>query len=247
MDMDNFDFSKIMSEEGELGDIIDRSGFNKNNVSPAVIKRLPRYFRYLRELIRNGRSRISSGELSEIMHVTASQIRQDLNCFGGFGQQGYGYNVNYLYAKICEILGVGMGFRAIIVGAGNLGMALVKNPMFEKRGVDVVAMFDVNESVIGRTIAGIKVYDMKNLEGYCADNHVDIAVLTLPKEAAQPAAERVLRCGIRGIWNFTGKEFNFDRNTVVVENVHIGDSLMTLSYELARMKLNESGDPSDED
>lgn len=245
--MDNFDFDKIMAEESEYGDLIDKNGFNKNNVSPAVIKRLPRYFRYLRELIRNGKSRISSGELSEIMHVTASQIRQDLNCFGGFGQQGYGYNVNYLYAKICEILGVGAGFRAIVVGAGNLGTALVRNPMFEKRGVDVIAMFDVEPAVIGKTIAGIKVYDMKELETFCAGNHTDIAVMTLPKEVAQPAAERVVKCGIKGIWNFTGKEFDFDRKSIIVENVHLGDSLMTLSYELCRLNDSNGGDTSDDD
>jgi redox-sensing transcriptional repressor len=244
--MDKFDFDKIMAEESEYGDIIDK-GFNKNNVSPAVIKRLPRYFRYLRELIRNGKSRISSGELSEIMHVTASQIRQDLNCFGGFGQQGYGYNVNYLYAKICEILGVGMGFRAIIIGAGNLGTALVRNPMFEKRGVDVAAMFDVDPGIIGKTIAGIKVYDMKDLEKFCAENHVDIAVLTLPKEAAQQAAERIVKCGIRGIWNFTGKEFDFDRSSIIVENVHLGDSLMTLCYELCRIAEAKGAEVSDDD
>ena len=245
--MDNFDFNRIMSEEGEFGEIIDRGVFNKNNVSPAVIKRLPRYFRYLRELIRNGKSRISSGELSEIMHVTASQIRQDLNCFGGFGQQGYGYNVNYLYAKICEILGVGMGFRAAIIGAGNLGMALVKNPMFEKRGVDVVAMFDVNPAIIGKTVAGIPVLDMADLESYLAENHVDIAVLTLPKEGAQEVAERIIAAGVHGIWNYTGVEFNFDRETTVVENVHLGDSLMTLCYELCRIAEKNDGDTSDED
>lgn len=248
--MDNFDFSRIMSEEGELGELIDRGVFNKDNVSPAVIKRLPRYFRYLRELIRSGKSRISSGELSEIMRVTASQIRQDLNCFGGFGQQGYGYNVNYLYAKICEILGVGMGFRAVIIGAGNLGMALVRNPMFEKRGVDVVAMFDVNASVIGKTIADIPVCDISSLESYLAENHVDIAVLTLPKEGVREVAERIIRAGVRGIWNFTSMEFDFDRSTTVVENVHLGDSLMTLCYELCRTAGKadrRDGDPSDED
>ena len=137
----------------------------KNTVVPtAVIKRLPRYHRYLADLLESGKKRISSSELSEIMNVTASQIRQDLNCFGGFGQQGYGYNVNYLYSKICEILGVSFGFRAALVGAGNLGMALVKSPMFEKRGVDVVAMFDVNEEIIGKKVSGISVYSMDELE-----------------------------------------------------------------------------------
>lgn len=219
-----------MSEFGELG---DKAGV-RGNVSPAVVKRLPRYFRYLRELIRQGKSRISSGELSDIMHVTASQIRQDLNCFGGFGQQGYGYNVNYLYTKICDILGVGCGYRAVIIGAGNLGSALVRNPMFEKRGVDVIALFDVNPALIGRTVGEAQIYDMKDFPAYCRDNHTDIAVLTLPKEAAVAAAEMVTAAGIRGIWNFTGKELDTAGTDTVVENVHLGDSLMTLCYELCR-------------
>ena len=131
---------------------IDGKDSFRPEVSPAVIKRLPRYFRYLRELIRMGKSRVSSSELSSMMNVTASQIRQDLNCFGGFGQQGYGYNVNYLYTKICELLGVGYGFRAAVIGAGNLGNALVRSDMFDKRGVDVVAMFDTDPTVIGKWI-----------------------------------------------------------------------------------------------
>ncbi|MBQ9080315.1 MAG: redox-sensing transcriptional repressor Rex [Clostridia bacterium] len=215
-------------------------GVVRGNVSPAVIKRLPRYFRYLRELIRQGKSRISSGELAEIMSVTASQIRQDLNCFGGFGQQGYGYNVNYLYAKICDILGVGCGYRAVIIGAGNLGMALARNPMFEKRGVDVVAMFDVSPNIVGKTVSGIQVYDMKAFPAYCDENHIDIAVLTLPKEAAVEAAKQVISAGIEGIWNFTGKEIDTGDGPVVVENVHIGDSLMTLCYELCRRDREQS-------
>lgn len=207
-------------------------------VSPAVIKRLPRYFRYLRELIRNGKLRISSGELSEMMHVTASQIRQDLNCFGGFGQQGYGYNVNYLYAKICEILGVGEGFRAVVIGTGNLGRALVRSPMFEKRGVDIVAMFDVAENLVGTTVAGVEVLHMDALEHFCTENVVDIAVLTLPKEYAAEVAERLVKAGVSGIWNFTSKELICPA-PVIVENVHIGDSLMTLCYELRCLNLQE--------
>jgi redox-sensing transcriptional repressor len=207
-------------------------------VSPAVIKRLPRYFRYLRELIRNGKLRISSGELSELMQVTASQIRQDLNCFGGFGQQGYGYNVNYLYAKICEILGVGEGFRAVVIGAGNLGRALVKSPMFEKRGVDIVSMFDVNESLVGTSIAGIPVRHMQELEQFMQDDVVDIAVLTLPKEYAGEVTERLVKAGVSGIWNFTSRELSCEA-PVVVENVHIGDSLMTLCYELRSRNQQE--------
>lgn len=201
-------------------------------VSPAVIKRLPRYFRYLREVIREGRLRISSGELSEKMNVTASQIRQDLNCFGEFGQQGYGYNVNYLYTKICEILGVGEGYTAIVIGAGNLGRALSRNPMFEKRGVDVVALFDTNPRLVGQTVGDAQILDMKELEGFLRKNHVDIAVLTLPKEHAVEAAQQLVALGVRGLWNFTGKELDRLFPGAVVENVHIGDSLMTLCYEL---------------
>ena len=202
-------------------------------VSPAVIRRLPRYFRYLRELIRSGKMRISSGELSEQMHMTASQIRQDLNCFGGFGQQGYGYNVNYLYAKICEILGVGKGYTAIALGAGNLGRALVRSPMFEKRGVDMLAMFDIDPNVIGQTVGDVQVFDMKELEAFCEKHTVDIAVLTLPKECVTAVSERLAAIGIRGIWNFTGKEPEVAAKSAVIENVHIGDSLMTLCYGLS--------------
>ena len=201
-------------------------------VSPAVIKRLPRYFRYLRELIRNGKMRVSSSELAALMHVTASQIRQDLNCFGGFGQQGYGYNVNYLYAKICEILGVGEGFNAIVIGAGNLGKALVRSPMFEKRGVNILGLFDVDPGVIGQTVGDVKVYALSELENFCAHHAVDIAVLTLPKNCVGDIAERLLGVGIPGIWNFTGSESDAFGSEAVIENVHIGDSLMTLCYEL---------------
>ena len=214
-------------------------------VSPAVIKRLPRYFRYLRELIRNGKMRISSSELSALMHVTASQIRQDLNCFGGFGQQGYGYNVNYLYAKICELLGVGEGFNAIVIGAGNLGKALVRSPMFEKRGVDILGLFDVDPAVIGRTIGDVHVYDMAELERFCARHAVDIAVLTLPKNCVGEIAERISALEIPGIWNFTGSESEAFGANAVVENVHIGDSLMTLCYELRLRDLSPEEEKSD--
>ncbi len=203
----------------------------KNVVSQSVIKRLPRYFRYLRILIREGKSRISSGELAEMMGVTASQIRQDLNCFGGFGQQGYGYNVTYLYAKICELLGVGAGLTAIIVGAGNLGRAIVRSSMFEKRGVDVVGMFDINPLFIGQGVGGVQVHPMHELAGFCRKNKVDIAVLTLPKESAADVAAELQSYGITGFWNFTGQELDLGDDTVV-ENVHLGDSLMTLCYRI---------------
>lgn len=202
-------------------------------VPSAVIRRLPRYFRYLRELIKQGKHRISSAELSRLMNVTASQIRQDLNCFGGFGQQGYGYNVNYLYAKICELLGVGNGFCAIVIGAGNLGHALVKNSMFEKRGVDVIGMFDVNPDVVGRSVEDIPIMHIDRLEEFCASNEVDIAVLTLPKEHADEVVDRIVKCEIPGIWNFTGKELKVDSEKTAVEQIHLGDSLMTLCYEIS--------------
>ena len=204
----------------------------QESVSPAVIKRLPRYFRYLRELIREGKTRISSGELSERMHVTASQIRQDLNCFGGFGQQGYGYNVQYLYTKISELLGVGEGYSAIIIGAGNLGKALMNNPMFEKRGVDVIAAFDVSPKVVGEQIGNVVVRDMRELPDFCREHPVDIAVLTLPKAVAAEAAQELAEQGIKAFWNFTGLELETRFPDLLVENVHMGDSLMTLCYQL---------------
>ncbi len=214
---------------------------SKDNVSSAVIKRLPRYFRYLRILMREGKTRISSAELSRRMNITASQIRQDLNCFGGFGQQGYGYNVNYLYARICELLGVGAGFRAIVIGAGNLGRALVKNPMFEKRGVDIVAIFDNEESLVGTEINEIPVIHISELEKYCTAHHVDIAVLTLPKDHALDVAQRAVDSGVGGLWNFTSQELDCFEGKAVVENVHLGDSLMTLNYKLA-CKYNDESD-----
>ena len=209
-------------------------------VSPAVIRRLPRYFRYLRMLIRQGRMRISSGEFSRMMHLTASQIRQDLNCFGGFGQQGYGYNVDYLYAKICELLGVEAGLRAIVVGAGDMGRALVHSPVFEKRGIRVLALFDLKPDLIGREISGIKIYDASHMEDFCHRNPVDLAVLTLPKEQAPGVAKRLTDCGVHGFWNFTGRELELEDPESVVENVHLGDSLMALSYRLCQ-KHNADG------
>lgn len=207
--------------------------FDKEHVSSAVIKRLPRYFRYLRILMREGKTRISSAELSRRMNITASQIRQDLNCFGGFGQQGYGYNVSYLYARICELLGVGSGFQAVIIGGGNLGRALAKNEMFEKRGVDVVAIFDHKEDLIGTTVNDIPVLHIDEFERYAATHTVDIAVLTLPKEHALEMAQRIADTDISGIWNFTAQELDSFDNELIIENVHLGDSLMTLNYRIA--------------
>ena len=217
-----------------------RSGTDHTYVSDAVIRRLPRYFRYLRILIREGKMRVSSGELSKRMHITASQIRQDLNCFGGFGQQGYGYNVSYLYAKICELLGVGAGIRAIVIGAGDLGRALVRSSMFEKRGVDLVGLFDVNPDLIGKMVEGVNIYDMQRLEDFCADHPVDMAVLTLPKDETPAVVERLRKNEIHGFWNFTGADLHFAEDDSVVEDVHLGDSLMSLNYRLCHADLPES-------
>lgn len=233
-----------------MSDIIDNKeiiakaddGF-KPNISNAVIRRLPRYYRYLRELITHGRMRISSGELADMMDVTASQIRQDLNCFGGFGQHGYGYNVNYLFAKISEILGVGAGFHAVIMGAGDLGRALVHLSMFEKRGVDIVGMFDSGEGLVGKTVAGVRVYDISELERFCEENVVDIAVLTLPKEQIKPVADKLVSYGVKGLWNYMGVELDYPDSDIVIENVHLGDSLMILNYEICRrLEAKDGGD-----
>ncbi len=215
----------------------------KATVSSAVIKRLPRYHRYLGELLREGTLRTSSSALSKIMNVTASQIRQDLNCFGGFGQQGYGYNVKYLYGKISELLGVSEGYRAVIVGAGNLGRALAATHMFERRGVERVAMFDVDESLVGTKIYGIPVYHLNELRDFVKREGVTIGVLTVPKEAAYEVSEIMIEGGIRGIWNFANMELKLDNPDVIVENIHLGDSLMKLCYEL---KSNGAESGSDE-
>ena len=214
---------------------------SKPYISQAVIRRLPRYYRYLRELITQGKMRISSGELADLMNVTASQIRQDLNCFGGFGQQGYGYNVNYLFTRISEILGVGEGYKAVIIGAGDLGRALVHLSMFEKRGVDIVGMIDSGEGMVGREVAGVYIHSMDELESFCVKHNVDIAVLTLPKEKVKGVADRLVACGIKGLWNYMGVELEYPGEDVIIENVHLGDSLMILNYKIATM-LNEKAE-----
>ncbi len=204
----------------------------KTAVPSAVIKRLPRYYRCLTDLIRDGRMRISSKELSEIMEVTASQIRQDLNCFGGFGQQGYGYNVKYLHSKIGELLGVTEGYRAVIVGAGNLGRALAATHMFERRGVHRLALFDNDPALINTEIYGLPVLPVSSLGDFCREHGVHIGVLTVPKEAAHEVAGIMAKAGVRGFWNFANMELKLDFPGAIVENVHLGDSLMTLCYEV---------------
>ncbi len=200
-------------------------------VSNAVRDRLPRYYRFLRELLEQDILRISSSELSRLMNVTASQIRQDLNCFGGFGQQGYGYNVKYLYGKIADILGANEAYNAVIIGAGHLGYALAGASTFSNRGVILKALFDVDEKLIGSELNGLTVHSMDELEKYCRENRVDIAVLTVPKSVAGEIGELLANIGIKGIWNFTGVELKL-MDRVTVQNVHLGDRLMTLCYEI---------------
>jgi len=218
-----------------------KRGNDYSAVSPAVIKRLPRYFRYLRELLHHDILRISSSELSEMMNVTASQIRQDLNCFGGFGQQGYGYNVKYLYGKISDILGVSSGFNAVIIGAGNLGHAIAGSNMFEHRNMNLIGIFDVSPAIIGKRIANYTVMDMAELPAFAEARPIDIAILTVPKEFAQETAQQLANIGIRGLWNFTSTELDLKVHGIMVENVHMGDSLMRLMYEINNNEqLNET-------
>ena len=212
-------------------------------VSSAVIRRLPRYHRFLGELLRKNISRISSASLSRMMGVTASQIRQDLNCFGGFGQQGYGYNIKYLYGKISELLGVTQGYTAVICGAGNLGKALASTRMFGRRGVERLALFDVDEKIVGTEIYGIKVLHIDELFDFCQNEKVDIGVLTVPKDAAYKVAMTMARAGVKGIWNFANTELELDHDGVVVENIHLGDSLMKLCYEIkTRDEVSENAE-----
>jgi len=214
-------------------------------VPSAVIKRLPRYHRYLGDLLEAGRLRISSSELSELMNVTASQIRQDLNCFGGFGQQGYGYNIKYLMSKISELLGVNEGYGAVIVGAGNLGRALSTTNMFMRRGVRRLALFDVDERIIGTEINGIKVYHVDELYDFCKREKVEIGVLTVPKAVAYDVAKTMADAGVKGIWNFANMELKLEDKSVIVENIHLGDSLMTLGYKIKERKEAREGAKSE--
>lgn len=199
-------------------------------VSLAVVKRLPRYYRFLGELLDNGITRISSKDLSDKMNVTASQIRQDLNNFGCFGQQGYGYNVEILFQEIKTILGLNKTYNVIILGAGNIGQALLDYPNFEKRGFNFVGVFDIDTKVIGVKIKGIEIMDIKNLSEFLTNNLVDIAILSVPRNSAANVCKKVVEFGVKGIWNFSSIELKVPEK-VIVENVHLTDSLMTLTYK----------------
>ena len=219
---------------------MERVGFivQDKMISQAVISRLPRYFRYLGELKNEGIERISSQELSARMQVTASQIRQDFNHFGGFGQQGYGYNVNYLYSEIANILGLNEEHNLIIIGAGHLGQALVNYMNFERRGFIFRGIFDNNPALWGTTIRGIEVMPMDRIEQFVRENAVDIAVLSIPKDGAVSVANDLVRFGIKAIWNFALVDLDVP-DDVVVETVHLSDSLMRLSYDISRKNPKE--------
>ncbi len=205
-------------------------------ISTAVIKRLPRYYRYLGELRESDIIRISSKELSERMNVTASQIRQDLNNFGGFGQQGYGYNVAHLYNEISKILGLEKTYKVIIVGAGNLGQALANYIDFEKRGFVIKGLFDVNPRLIGIHVRGLEIQDIDRMEDFVKEHHIDLAVLTLPKKTAPKMANDLAEWGVRGLWNFAPVDLRIKDENVIVENVHLAESLMTLSYRIDHLE-----------
>ena len=208
---------------------------SEKKISPAVINRLPRYYRYLGDLLESDITRISSKELSAKMNITASQIRQDLNNFGGFGQQGYGYNVEYLYNEIGKILGLDRRHNFIIIGAGNLGQAIANYTNFERRGFLIKGMFDVNPRLVGLVVRGVEIRGIEDLEQFIKDNEVQIAALTIPKSKAPEIADRLVKAGIKAIWNFAHTDLQVP-DDVVVENVHLSESLMRLSYRVCSMQ-----------
>ena len=210
----------------------------KENISDAVIRRLPRYYRQLTELCGRGVVRISSHSLGQEMNITASQIRQDFSCFGEFGQQGYGYNVEELRTEIGHILGVDKDHHLIMIGVGNLGRALLQNFRFSQTGFTVDAAFDVAPSVIGTVVNGVSIYSMDTLEEYIRSHNIDVVVLTIPQAVAQETASRLIQLGIHGFWNFTNVELPAaDVESVKVEDVHFADSLLTLSYMISEEEL----------
>lgn len=205
----------------------------EKEISRAVISRLPIYYRYLGQLVDEGVERVSSKELSNIMRSSASQIRQDLNCFGGFGQQGYGYNVKYLYEEIGKILGLDKKHNLVLIGAGNLGQALANYVNFERRGFIIKGIFDKNANLHGKKIRDITISPMDELNSFVLNNNIDIAVLTIPKESAVVVTQDLVKCGIKAIWNFAHVDLDVPKG-IVVENVHLSESLMKLSYDLNR-------------
>lgn len=201
------------------------------NISMAVIKRLPKYYRYLEELMKNDVDRISSKELGEKIGFTASQIRQDLNCFGDFGQQGYGYNVKELYNQISSILGLSRGYEATLIGAGNIGQAVSNYSRFENLGFKITAIFDANPKLIGMKIRDIEIMDIDEMPSVLSSHKIDIGIICVPRKNAQIVADELIKGGIRGIWNFAPVDLIVP-DFVKVENVHLSESLLTLIYLL---------------
>ena len=207
-----------------------------NYISVSVIKRLPRYYRFLKELKKQNITRVSSGALAEKMKLTASQIRQDLNCFGGFGQQGYGYNVDMLYEEIGNILGFNSVADAIIIGVGKLGLVVSQNMNFEKLGFRLIGAFDNSPEVVGTKTADLTILDVEKLEEFCLENKPKVAILCVPTFAAKELAEKLIKLGVEGFWNFTHYDISLLHPEVSVENVHLNDTLAILSYKIKNNK-----------
>ena len=208
-------------------------------VSISVINRLPRYYRHLSDLVSSGVERISSKELSKRMNVTASQIRQDLNCFGGFGQQGYGYNVKFLQSEIAKILGIDMGYTAVMVGAGNMGRTFATNTKFESKGFNLIGIFDIDPKKIGTPLTKHIIQDYRTIKEFIKDNQPQMAILTIPKKEIKAVADELKAYGIKAFLNFSHTELSLDED-IAVENVHLGDSLMRLSYKLLELEKNKN-------
>ena len=224
----------ILKSRKYTGKVKGILNMEEKEISQAVIRRMPRYYRYLGELLDAGVERISSNDLSSRMNVTASQIRQDLNNFGGFGQQGYGYNVKYLYEEIGKILGLNTTHYVIIIGAGHLGQALANYVKFEKLGFVITALFDVDPKLIGKDVRGIPILSFDTLPEYVKNHTVDIATLTMPKAEAATIANELASLGVHAIWNFAHVDLELFDKDVIVENVHLSDSLMQLSYNTVK-------------
>lgn len=203
-----------------------------DSISMSVIRRLPRYYRFLSELNDQNIDKISSTKLAQIMNVTASQVRQDLNCFGGFGQQGYGYSVSQLKEEIKNILGLNNDYKAILIGVGNLGKAVAMHMNFEKLGFELIACFDNNEQKVGSKLNGITVKNESELDDFCNKNHIDTAFLCIPRVCVENVLDKLYSHGIKNYWNFSHYDINARYNDTMVENVHLSDSLMTLCYRM---------------
>lgn len=206
----------------------------REHISMSVVRRLPRYYRFLSELRTQGVMRISSKELATKMNLTASQVRQDFNCFGGFGQQGYGYSVEQLHDEIENILGLRSAYKAILIGAGNLGRAVAMHMSFETRGFQLIGIFDRDEELIGTEIRNTKVYDIRGLADFCKINRPSVAMLCIPKSSVGPIAQTLYDCGIKNYWNFSHYDLSLVYDDVIMENVHMSDSLMTLCYRITQ-------------